>query len=165
MARKKHTDEAPKAAESATQVDKSSAETAGAKPRGRPFPRGQSGNPKGRPKTRWELKERIQRRGDDLVDALFDIVDDLPRRYEDEEGDGSRIVGPSHRDRIAAISLLKAYGYGKPTEHVELSGPAGAPIAVQSVGKMTSGQKRKRLAELLAKMRKAPADGSPPASE
>lgn len=117
-----------------TQKNKSSAKTAAnaGKTRGKPFQKGVSGNPKGRPKTRWELKERIQRRGDDLVDALFDIMDELPKRYEHEDGENFHIVGPSHRDRIAAISLLKAYGYGKPTEHVELSGPEGGPIPIKA---------------------------------
>jgi hypothetical protein len=120
-----------------------------------------SPNPAGKPKKRAELMESIQRRGLDLVVKLFEIADKFPVAVLDDEGKQIDIEGPSHRERIEAVKTLLAYGYGKPTEHVELTGNEGGPIEVSSVSRMTSGQRRKRLDELLAKARrKDNADGS-----
>jgi hypothetical protein len=87
---------------------------------------GQSPNPGGRAKKRAELTQRIQERGIDLIEALFALVDDNPEFVTGERGGVP--VGPSHRDRIDAIKLLLAYGYGKPTLAVELTGRNGGPI-------------------------------------
>src|SRR4051812_3404273 len=99
-----------------------SALTAELKPtRGRPFEPGQSGNPGGRPKMLKELKERIQLRGDDLVDKLMAIAFDPPK----VKRQGRRVFmdGPGYRERVMAIEKLLAYGYGRPVLAVELSGP------------------------------------------
>lgn len=153
MARKKHDGEP---AEPVTQGDIQNKGETKAKPKkGNPNWRkgGPSPHPGGRPKQRWELVEKIQARGEELVNALFDIVDECPKEKPtgNERGPQYEIVGPTHRERIEAAKTLIAYGYGKPTETVEMSGPGGQPIQTQTgpqLEKMTTGELRKRLAEL-----------------
>jgi hypothetical protein len=60
--------------------------------------------------------------------------------YEIDPSDGRvywqqlhALAAGEHKDahvRVKALSLLLSYKYGKPTEHVELSGPEGGPIPV-----------------------------------
>lgn len=119
---------------------------------GRPFPKGVSGNPQGRPKKPeciteflnedWVAKngQNLGKRRKVLLDALFNTA---------------TLAGS--KDRMKAIELLLAYDLGKPTERHELSGPEGGPIksVEYDLGDgMTSGEMRKRLAELEA-VRKA----------
>lgn len=131
MARKKHTDEAPQPAENSKGA---ASQKAGRGP-GKPFAPGQSGNPGGRPRKRAELVAKIQERGLDLVQKLFDIVDECPVMVpnDSDKGPGYNVVGPSHRDRIDAAKLLIAYGYGKPLQTVEVSGPEGGSIPVTGI--------------------------------
>lgn len=112
---------------------------------GKRFEPGQSGNPGGKPKTLKELKDRIQRRGLDLVDALFEIVDGLPER------EGRSVVGPSHADRYHCAKELLDRGYGRTLQAVELTGKGGGPLEGRDMSDMTSGERRERLRELLAK--------------
>lgn len=128
---------------------------------GRPWQKGQSGNPGGRPKTLSHVRERIQKRGDDLVDELFAIVDDLPRVIPEEKGPGV-FLGPSHSDRIKAILGLWAYGYGKPVQAVELTGKDGEPIKTEDATPLgrTSEQKIVRLVGLVTKALGKPAGPS-----
>lgn len=130
--------------------------------RGRPFQPGQTGNPGGRPRGLAVLRESIQARGAHLVDELFAIVDELPRQVPQDEGPAF-YVGPTHRDRIMAIDKLLAYGYDKPIQAVEVSGPGGGPLATADVTRMTTEQRRARLEELTkaAQARTAAAETSP----
>jgi hypothetical protein len=122
------------------------------------FAKGTSGNPNGRPKTLPELREKIQLRGDDLVDTLFDIMDDMPEWVGEDGKRGGKIVGPSNGERIAAIKLLKAYGYGLPKQTVEVSGPGGGPVqsevATKDLSEMTTGELRRYLEQLRKKHRR-----------
>jgi hypothetical protein len=82
---------------------------------GRPFPKGTSGNPTGRPKGMAALSQRIRREtkeGKVIVDVLLDRM----------------LHGRGDRSRIEAAALLLAYAYGKPTQPLEHSGPDGGPI-------------------------------------
>lgn len=136
--------------------------------RGR-FAKGTSGNPGGRPKLLAELKEKIQARGDELVDKLFAIAFEQPKARKV----GRRVVldGASPKERVMAIEKLLAYGYGKPVQAVELSGPGGGPVRTSAIDNLTSGERRKRIRELLtlaaAESAEAPAAAAPadPASE
>lgn len=133
-------------------------------PVGNRFQPGQSGNPGGRPRALKELKEQIQKRGEDLVNELFGIVDHRPEEW------GSRVVGPSHRERILAIKELMAYGYGRPVLAVEVSGPGGSAVETRDITLMNSAERRQRLNELMAKAGGAAvveraADGAEPEAE
>lgn len=72
----------------------------------------------------------------DLVTKLFDLAD----------GKGK----PSPRERIEALKILLAYGFGLPGAHIELSGPGGGPVETREVPleTLTTGELRARLAEL-----------------
>ena len=52
----------------------SGAERKKAKPRGRPFPKGKSGNPGGRPREERDVVEALRLKGQDLVDALLRLA-------------------------------------------------------------------------------------------
>lgn len=114
-------------------------------PVGLRFEKGASGNPGGRPRTLKELKDRIQRRGDDLIDILFGIAEGLPERV------GTRVVGPSHADRYHCAKELLDRGYGRTLQSVELTGKGGGPLEARDISDMNSGERRERLRELMAK--------------
>lgn len=114
-------------------------------PLGKRFQPGQSGNPGGRPRALKELKERIQVRGDDLIDFLFEIAEGLPER------EGRTIVGPSHADRYHVIKELLDRGYGRTVQAIELSGPGGGAVETRDITQMNSSERRARLNELMAK--------------
>ena len=90
---------------------------------------GQSGNPRGRPPKNRELVDTI--------------------KAKIEEGDNNKVVNKlwgiieSSSDEKAVIEagkLLMAYGYGKPVQRKELSGPGGGAIMLTAA--------RKEIAEL-----------------
>jgi hypothetical protein len=67
-----------------------------------PFVKGQSGNPSGRPKKDREIEELARQHTPAAIAALVEAL--------------------SGKDRVAAASVLLAYGYGKPRQPVEHSG-------------------------------------------
>jgi hypothetical protein len=85
--------------------------------------KGQSGNPGGRPSAHKELSLLIQKTlalpdGTNLaVNKLIEVM---------EHGE--------HRDAVAAVKLLKGYGYGSPKQHVEMTGEDGGPLEVKTSG-------------------------------
>lgn len=113
---------------------------------GRRYEPGQSGNPGGRPVALKELKDRIQRRGEDLIDHLLSIADG-----DNKLASGWPVAHPSHRERILAIKELMAYGYGRPVLAVEVSGPGGKPLETRDITEMNSAERARRLTELLVK--------------
>lgn len=83
----------------------------------RPFPKGQSGNPAGRPKGAAALAQRIRREtknGAILVDYLLDAVQH----------------SKSGKERIDAATLLLAYGFGKPVQPVDFANEDGKPAEI-----------------------------------
>lgn len=73
------------------------------------FKKGKSGNPGGRPKEVEGLKRMIREKskdGADFIKRLYTIADDA------EED----------RDKINAIKILLEYGFGKPSQDVDLHG-------------------------------------------
>lgn len=74
------------------------------KVRGRPFKPGESGNPSGRPKIVQHLKDLARQHTEAAMKAVLDALTDENKRV-----------------RLAAAELLLAYGYGRPTQHVEAS--------------------------------------------
>jgi hypothetical protein len=79
-----------------------------------PWQPGQSGNPGGRPKGSKEFRERCREFADEKgLPVLIDIAESA-----------------KHKDRLKAVELLLAYGYGKPKQGVELSGDDGGDIKI-----------------------------------
>jgi hypothetical protein len=130
-----------------------SEETAGV--RGRPFAPGQSGNPSGRPSTKWirdflgevsKTKSGEIARRTALVQALFVTA-----------------VDRTHKDHVKAALGLLAYEAGKPVLAVEVTGAEGGPV--KTVAQMTSEQQLGRLRELLDKARLPLESGEADASD
>jgi hypothetical protein len=104
---------------------------------GRPgtFKKGQSGNPAGRPKQREEFVNRARKAVDEYVlEAWIEEVMEKNRvvGYTGKEGKveiKKKCRGP---DWVKASELLAAYGYGKPKQVVEASGPGGGGIPIES---------------------------------
>jgi hypothetical protein len=85
-------------------------------PRGRPFPKGKSGNPGGRPVIPVDVRALANERTPQAMEHLWAII---------EKGKGMV--------KLEAIRLWLAYGPGKPTDKVEHSGPDGGPIDLRSI--------------------------------
>ena len=81
--------------------------------RGRPFPKGQSGNPGGRPKELWDVIEIARSYAPDAIKTLASIMlnEDSPPAA-----------------RIGAASAILDRGFGKAPQAVEMSGPDDGPI-------------------------------------
>ena len=75
-----------------------------AKPRGKPFQKGISGNAGGRPRELHGLREKARERSDDALDVLTSIMND------------TTAPAPS---RISAACAVLDRGFGKPTQYIE----------------------------------------------
>lgn len=83
-------------------------------PKGKPFKKGQSGNPGGRPKEVAEVRELALSKTPKTIDILMNIA-------EGSESDAAR---------VAAIKEIHDRGLGKATQAVEVSGKDGDDIRV-----------------------------------
>ena len=79
------------------------------KPRGRPFPKGVSGNPGGRPKEAKQLREVLALKGEEFVRAL-----------EKQALEGN----------TPALLRVVEYLLGKPAQDLHVSGADGGPLEV-----------------------------------
>jgi len=80
---------------------------------GKPFEKGKSGNPGGRPKEQHDLRVLARERTTEALGALTEIVSD-------------KVCSPAARVS-AAIAILDR-GYGKPAQQLEHTGPGGSPL-------------------------------------
>lgn len=98
--------------------------------RGRPFTKGQSGNPGGRPKgIVARVKELIGEDGQDMLSILDGIARGTTTiTVMDAEGKPVEI-GPSFKDRRECAAALLDRGFGRPTTKIE--GGDGGPVVVK----------------------------------
>lgn len=82
---------------------------------GRPFQKGVSGNPGGRPKD--EVRELARKHGPAAIERLAEIMD-----------------GPDIKAAVSAAQALLDRGYGKPSQPLEHSGSGGAALIVEVIG-------------------------------
>ena len=109
------------------------------KPPGRPFPKGTSGNPGGRPKEAREVVEALRLFGDEMVAQLKKLV---------------------RKGNIEAIKVSMAYAYGKPVDTVRIQGHDGGPLHAD-LSKATADE-----LQLMERMldRLGPTEPTPPAT-
>ena len=93
-------------------------ETSARKPRcrGRPFEKGVSGNPGGRPKGDATVKELARAH---TVEAIETLV--------------AMLGAESERTRVAAAEALLSRGWGTPTAHIETGPPGSFAEALDAV--------------------------------
>lgn len=100
---------------------------------GRPWPKGVSGNPGGRPREVGHVRELARQHTAEAIQTLAMVM-----RDPDQPG----------RARVAAAEALLDRGWGRPPQATEVSGPGGGPIWV--AGTMLEGlspEEIRRLAE------------------
>lgn len=92
-----------------------------------PFAKGKSGNPNGRPKIVEEFRDRARKATDEWVLKSW-IAE----------------VQEMGKDWVKASELLAAYGYGRPSQGIELTGKNGGPVEFHD---MTTEQLKALLAQ------------------
>lgn len=120
-------------------MPRKSAQNSGAqrkRPRGRPFPKGTSGNPGGRPKEEREVVEALRLRGQELVEALLKLA-------------------LAKKPNVKAIGIALDRAYGKAKQVVEVGGANGGPIRHQLDFARLSLEQRQQLRALVLAARNA----------
>jgi hypothetical protein len=87
---------------------------------GRPFQKGQSGNPGGKPRKTAAIEALAQQHADKAIAALVEALDG--------------------KDRVQAAGLLLAYAYGKPRQQIEHSGEMARRYVVRTPSPVESAE-------------------------
>ena len=108
------------------------------RPRGRPFAKGQSGNPGGRPikpktieqrKLEHDVRMFARERGAEAIDKLVALMRGVVT-VEINKKPVQMLVPPM--TQLAAANAVLDRGYGRPAQAVELAGKDGGPTVTQS---------------------------------
>lgn len=95
------------------------------KPFGRPFQKGQSGNPGGRPRSFRSLILDRTEDGSELVELALSVA-----RGKTTVRVGADDLKPSVKERLEAVKFLTDHAAGLPVQAVEHSGPDGGALQV-----------------------------------
>ena len=107
------------------------------RPRGRPFAKGQSGNPGGRPinpkaieqrKLEHDVRMLARDRGAEAIDRLVALMRGVVR-VEIDRKPVEMVVPPMVQ--LAAANAVLDRGYGRPRQSVEMAGKDGDPLEHQ----------------------------------
>lgn len=106
------------------------------------FKKGESGNPKGRPKgTLRDIKVVLQdllsqeKNGTQLIDGLMSVV-----------------VNKALKGDLKAVDMLLSYSYGKATQRTEITGAEGEPIEIKHDLSKLNVNELKQLKEITSKL-------------
>ena len=105
--------------------------------RGRPFAKGESGNPGGKPKELKEIQLEARRLSSIALGTLRRVCES----------------GKSDAACVAAANAILDRAFGKPSQALEHSGPDGAPIETRAI---TDEMRARAMMLLLAKARLKP---------
>jgi len=89
------------------------------KPRGRPWPKGVSGNPGGRPKEVGHVRELARQHTETAIRTLVEIATD---------------PGQPGRARVAAAEAILDRAWGRPPQALEVDAAIKGPVISQEVG-------------------------------
>lgn len=96
---------------------------------------GQSGNPGGRPRTPASVRESFRECTELALTTLKQVMQDVE-------------APPSSRVKAAEVTL--AYGWGRPTQPFEISGPEGGPVKTEAVSREVDPEHVIKVARVLA---------------
>jgi len=106
----------------------------------KPFKKGQSGNPKGRPPLR------------DIKEVLKDLLSQEKNNTQLIDGLMSVVVNKALKGDLKAVDMLLSYTYGKPTQKTEITGSEGEAIQIKHDLSKLSVDELKQLKEITTKL-------------
>jgi hypothetical protein len=111
-------------------------------PGNKPFQKGQSGNPKGRPKSALR----------DIKDVLKDLLSQEKNGTQLIDGLMSVVVNKALKGDLKAVDMLLSYTFGKATQRTEITGAEGEPIEVKHDLSKLNVNELKQLKEITSKL-------------